>query len=109
MKDLIKLYGEPWNEDIMNDLGITTDCTAADFYHNGGFEIHHADTGENVSILYALVRYDEVEIGCWIWYDWQDFDTDAEWMVLKEEDFSEQELTDIGRAIEQIYKKKETA
>lgn len=103
MKDLIKRVGEPWSEDIMNELGIMTDCKVADFFHNGGLELRHEDTGENVSVSYAMVQDDEVRIGCWIWYECDDFDTDAEWMVLKEEDFSEQELTDIYRQIQSIY------
>ena len=103
--ELIKLHGEPWSKDMMNELGIMSDCFAADFFHNGGFEIHHEDTGENVSVSYAMVQDGEVKIGVWIWYDGEDFDTDAEWMVLKEKEFSEQEITDIYRQILSIYEK----
>lgn len=105
LAEILERLGEPWTEDIRNDLGIEKPVKVADFFHNGGFELHHEDTGENISVAYVALENGEVKIGCWVWYDGHDFDMDAEWLVLDERDFEEQELTDIYRQIEKIYGK----
>ena len=103
----MKIIGEPWREEFFDKFGLASADCVVDMYNNGGLILKHEDTGENVSVSFVAQCGDEVKIGCWIWYEGEDFDTDAEWLVLKDEDFTESELNEIYAKMEEIYGKRE--
>ena len=103
LQEIINRLGEPWRNQFFEEFGLAKSDKVADFYNHGGFTLNHEDTGENLAVHFAEVYNGVVYIGVWQWYDWEDFDEDAEWMVLKEDDFTEQELTDIYRQIRKVY------
>ncbi len=102
----MKIIGEPWREEFFAEFGLESADCVVDMYNNGGLILKHEDTGENVSVSFVAQCGDEVKIGCWIWYDVEDFDTDAEWLVLNGEDFTDDEWTEIYAKMEKIELKK---
>lgn len=96
MKNSILKFGSPWCQRHWDELGIETAERVSELDLTWRIDA----TGENVRVESAWVDSEGVHIGCWIWYDAEDFDTDAEYKALSEEDFEAWEITKIVKAIE---------
>ena len=101
LAELLKKVGEPYCERHLDEFGLESADYVADFYNNGGLELH--DYGVHLAIQYASVEDGRVEIGGWAWADDEDFDTDAEFIVREEDDFTEPEIQRIYDAVKAIY------
>ena len=108
MTDLAKLIervGERTPHDNY-DFDIEDAVAFADFFNNGGLKF----TGDvdKCYLVYAALKEDgRVEFGSWIVGLDEDFDTDAEWMILEEDDFSGGEIDRIYKRIKEIYEKED--
>lgn len=107
LAEILERLGEPWCYNHQHDFEIEVADKVVDFYNHGGLEWRNADTGENVNVQAAWVRFGELKIACWIWYDAQDFEKEAEWMELGEEDFQDWEISLIENKIREIYGKRD--
>ena len=105
MKDLILRLGEGWCFKHQYDFGLEGAERVADFYNNGGLELHIGTV--NYALQYAAVKEGEVEIGAWVWLDGEDFDEDATFEIYYEDDFSAEELQRIYNRIKEIYGKQD--
>ena len=102
LAELLKNVGEPFDYvRHMSDFGLESAEQVADFYNNGGLELH--DYGVHMAVQYASLEDGKVEIGGWAWADDEDFDEDAEFIVRDEEDFTQGEIKRIADAIQSIY------
>ena len=102
LAELLKRVGETYDKDRHeSDFGLESADYVADFYNNGGLELH--DHGVNLAVQYASLEDGKVEIGGWAWADDEDFDEDAEFIVRDEDDFTEGQLKKIHDRIEEIY------
>ena len=102
LAELLKRVGEPYDaERHLADFGLESADYVADFYNNGGLEYHN--NGLNYALQYASVKDGKVEVGAWVWFDGEDFDTDATFEVYDEDDFSGGELQRIADRIKAIY------
>ena len=105
LAELLKKVGETYDADRhMSDFGLESAEKVADFYNNGGLELH--DYGVHLAVQYASLEDGKVEIGGWAWADDEDFDEDAEFIVRDEEDFTQGEIQRIAGAIKAIYEAK---
>ena len=102
LAQLLKQVGEPYDKERHEaDFGLESAERVADFYNNGGLELHNNNL--NMAIQYVALVDGRVEIGAWAWYDGDDFDADADFEVNYEDVFTEEELQRIHDAIKAIY------
>lgn len=102
LKELLLAHGEEWNSGFY-DLGCDEADKVADFFNNGGLELHNDDTREHCAVTFVALADGGVDIGCWVWKYGEDFDADAEWHVLDPNCFYDWELQKICDKIVEIY------
>lgn len=105
LKDLLAKYGEEWDQSIADDLGCEEAEKVADFFNNGGLELHNDDTREHCAVTFVALVDGSVDIGCWVWKYGYDFDEDAEWHVLDQNFFYDWELQKICDKIVGVYER----
>ena len=102
LAELLKRVGETYDADRhMSDFGLDSADYVADFYNNGGLELHNY--GVHFAIQYVALEDGLVTIGAWAWADDEDFDDDAEFVVRDEDELTEGELQRIYDGIVAVY------
>lgn len=103
LKELLLAHGEEWDQWFLDELGCDESEKVADFFNNGGLELDNDDTREHCAVTFVALADGRVDIGCWVWKYGDDFDEDAEWLVLDPAFFYEWELQKICDKIVDIY------
>ena len=102
LAELLKSVGEPYDKERHeSDFGLESADYVADFYNNGGLELH--DYGVHLAVQYVALVDGRAEVGGWAWADGEDFDEDAEFIVRDEDELTAGEIQRIADGVKAIY------